>query len=173
MKKQILILVTNLGVNVLLAQPNPTMQTGQTLPTDGTRTEKNDVAPVADTPPEITKKFNTNYPNIDATWQMDNNNYAANYKDEGTKMGRTIVYDKNGNIVRSDNEISNDVYPIGISDYYKKNYPNETYKVWSSQDNNGNKTYYSKSKTDVIWFDKNGKYIATKSGKSTQKNHTK
>jgi len=79
----------------------------------------------------------------------------------------------NGKIVSSDSEMGTGAYPVAIGDYYTKNYPKEFYTVWSSDDANGNKTYYSKGKENIFWFDKDGKYVSKKPISNSKKTKTK
>ncbi len=160
MKKSILILLTAFGINTLVAQTN-------------TATGMQVTQPGIDAPSIVTNKFNTNYPNTSANWTMDNDNYSAQYKDKTTNTGRNIVYDRNGNIIHSDIELEYNSYPPNITNYYKQNYPNEKYGVWSTEDNAGNITYYSKGKS-TYWFDKDGKYTPNnKAVKSNDKSNPK
>ena len=98
-------------------------------------------------------------------------NFRVSYIDPTTKLGRVIVYDKSGNVVRRENEVDNLVYPGSIKDYYNKNYPGESYQVWSSEDKNtGKPLYYSNGSTETIWFDKDGNMIpARKATKEIEK----
>jgi len=166
MKKQILLLITAFGVNAVQAQITDTLRTYDQL---ANQAQSTGVIPNVDAPLVVVNKFNTNYPGIDETWQMDGDNYVATYKDKGTNMGRSISYDKNANIVCTDSELDKASYPQKIRDYYTKNYPNESYKIWACRDSKGNRTYYSKHNLSTIWFDKKGDYVATKPDKSAQK----
>ncbi len=124
------------------------------------------------TPPStISDKFNTENPDMNANWHMDGDNYSAEYIDKNTNMRRNVVYDNNGGIIRTDNEMNADGlnYPPGIGDYHNKNFPNEGYKVWSTDDGKGNKWFYTKRKNGTTWFDKDGKYYPGKQGKSDMK----
>jgi hypothetical protein len=153
MKRTILIAFAAIGLNAAIAQTNTPV--GRDL---------NGVDP----PAVVTNKFQTDYPNINADWRMDEDNYAAEYRDPATNMGRILVYDRNANLIRTDNEMK-EGYPDMIGNYYTKTYPNEDYKVWSSKDGKGNITYYSNRNDDVLWFDKNGKYTKTKPGNRVKK----
>jgi hypothetical protein len=124
------------------------------------------------TPPStVSDKFNSEYPGMDVKWRMDGDNYSGEYYDNSTSLGKNVVYDKNGNIIRSDNELTADGlnYPSSIGEYHSKNFPNEGYKVWQTDDGKGNKWFYTKRKNGTIWFDKDGKYFPGKSGKTEEK----
>jgi hypothetical protein len=149
MKKLILAAFFAFGMNVIVAQTN----------TGTPQSTSNNIS----VPSTITNKFSADYPNIHPTWRMDEGYYVADYMDQG--MGRAIYYDKSANIMRTDKEINRDIYPDQINQYYTTNYPNEKYKIWSSEDGEGNMNYYSKRKNKLLWFDKNGKYMDKKPGK--------
>lgn len=124
------------------------------------------------TPPStVSNKFNSENPNMDVNWRMDGENYSADFLDKKTSMGRTIIYDKNGNITRTDYEMTADGlnYPSAIGDYHSKNYPNEGYKVWQTDDGKGNKFYYTKRNNGILWFDKDGKFYPGKTVKTEEK----
>ena len=89
-------------------------------------------------------------------------NYQAEYYDQSNNLGRTVVYDRNGTIIREDHELGAGDFPTAIGDYYTQNFPNESYRVWSSEDVSGNRVYYGKCKDQVAWFDKEGKYMQNK-----------
>jgi hypothetical protein len=144
MKTMIIAFFTLLGLGTAIAQ------------TDTSRVPKM-------TPPKpVQSRFTTDYPNISPTWGAQGMNYTAQYTDQSSNQHRMVVYDRNGNVLSTDAEVDNTVYPVAISDYYTKNFPNEKYVVWSSQDGNGNINYYSKRKTEVLWFDKSGAYKSSK-----------
>ena len=101
--------------------------------------------PVVNVPPSVNVKFGSDYPNVSPVWSMENNYYYATWTDNATRMGKTTVYDKNGNVISTENELSSGSWPVTINDYYTKNYPEENnYRVWSSTDGKGNTTYYTK-----------------------------
>lgn len=155
MKKSILVLLTAFGINAVVAQTNVMSPNTSNVPST------------------VTNKFNTDNPNVKADWQTEGDHYTAQYMDETNHMNKTVVYDKSGNVVRTDMEINKSTYPATITDYYTKNYPTEEYKVWSSIDNNGNTTYYTKRKSETLWFDKNGSYVSTTTpGKTTKTTKT-
>jgi hypothetical protein len=120
-------------------------------------------------PSSISNKFSTDYPEAAPAWVMDGPNYKAEYRDKKTNKGKAIVYDGNGNIIRNDNELDRSNYPAGVSDFYLTNYPNEEPQVWVTEDEMGNRLYYIKRKSEVIWLDKDGKYMGGKAEKKSVK----
>ncbi|MEO6301989.1 MAG: hypothetical protein ABIP51_02335 [Bacteroidia bacterium] len=159
MKRSILILLMAFGINALVAQTN-----------NGVDTQ---TPAGVNTPATVSNKFKADYPNIGATWQMEDDNYAAYYRDPLTNLDRVLVYDRNANVVRSDYELDYASHPKTISDYYVSNYPREDYKVWSSQEGKSDLVYFSKHKGNTVWFDKDGKYVNHKPEMAHNKNAKK
>ena len=142
-----------LGLNVVFAQTNTPKQAG------GAGVESHTTLWGVHVPPTVDTRFGTDNPNVSPRWTIEGTYYAASYVDDNTHMGRTMVYDKSGNVVRTDSEMNPNTYPAAITEYFNKNYPKESFRIWSSMDSNGNSYYYSKRKGKVIWFDSNGNYI--------------
>ncbi len=92
------------------------------------------------------------------------------FVDPESKLGRVLVYDKKGNVVRSENEVDSTGYPTAIGDYYSDNYPGETFQVWSTDDKTGGKTlYFSNRNEETIWFDQQGKVVPSKKANNAVK----
>ncbi len=109
-------------------------------------------------PENIRTTFNNSYPNTNATWSFEGKNYVATYKDTESNMGRVVVYDKDGNIVRTESEMDQG-YPEGIGNYYNEKYPNEKkFTVWQSDEGN-KRSYYTKRKGKKMRFDQEGKFM--------------
>jgi hypothetical protein len=122
-----------------------------------------------DVPDIVRNKFNREHPNVKPTWQIVGDNYVAEYIDETTETKRLIAFDDDSNVMRRDKEVDEKNYPKAIKNYFSKHYPNENYTIWYSEDNSGNKIYYSKQKSIIIWFDKDGKFLLTKNAELTGK----
>jgi hypothetical protein len=146
MKKTILLLLVAIGINAV-AQ---------------TKGAKKPAASVS-VPSNVTTRFGSDYPNITPKWSMDGKYYVATFPDSKSGMGKTVVYDKKADFVRTDQEMSAG-FPEGISSYFKKTYPKEKYTVWYSMDDYGEIVYYSNRKGKVIWFNKDGAYSAKRPG---------
>jgi hypothetical protein len=161
MKKSLLAIAAVFAMNIAIAQTN-------TTPTD-----YGNNAPLS-TPSTLTSKFNSDYPNNNPTWTMDDGYYRAQYRDVNTNTDRYITYDKDGNVIVQGDRVMPDKYPAPINEYYTKTYPNQTItEVWSSTDKKGNTTYYTRNTTETLWFDKDGKYykttkVVTKTKKTTK-----
>lgn len=99
-----------------------------------------------------------------AGWKRQKKNGKAEFSDTTLKNERTVTYDATGNMTISENrDDSQDVkaYPPSIADYYTQKYPNEIFRVLWTKDKIGNKIYYIKRKSDVFWFDQDGKFTST------------
>ena len=56
-------------------------------------------------PALVQEKFTKEYPAITPAWTVDGKNYKAFYTDPKTNMSQLIVYDKDGNVLRRENEL--------------------------------------------------------------------
>lgn len=114
-------------------------------------------------PETVINKFNEDYPgNSNINWKAEDNNYVVTYTDSKTNMDNRIVYDKEGKIIRKENEVDKLTYPSDIEDYYSKKYPKEKYKVFHSEGEEGKTSYYIKRKGKIEWFDQAGKRLKNK-----------
>jgi len=169
MKKSILTLLAAFSLGSLVAQsnsPSTNTQSGSSSTTkQGTTTTTqqgtNMQTPQSNTqvPGSVSKRFNTDYPSTNSTWTTAGTNYRAEYMDPKTKTGRAVYYDTNGNPVGMERELSRSEYPASINEYYTASYPNEEYRVWTSDDKTGKRNYFITRKTEVVWFDDKGTYV--------------
>jgi hypothetical protein len=153
MKKTALLFIV-FAIHSLVAQTSSIIPLGVEVPPAGLNV------------PRIVKdNFRQAHPNANEIWQMELANYLADYTDDSTNTEYNVVYDKYGNLIRTDRIIDhtsdNASPPKPIEDYYVKHYPNEKYKIWYSEDHDGKKTYYTKHKSTIIWFDENGQYVSS------------
>ena len=82
--------------------------------------------PVSFQPPkEIMEKFKKEFPEVNPIWRTEEKYYVADFSDTSTFKEMTIVYDKNGKVVRRESEMENSTYPGSINSFYVKNYPGE------------------------------------------------
>jgi hypothetical protein len=152
MKRIILIGSFSFALTSLLAQPD--------------KQNKSDINGV-EAPAIVVDKFKADHPNINPLWGMQDDNFSAGYRDEINNTEKIVVYDRYGNIVEINNEVVRAAHPKAIDDYYNKHHPTEkNYKVYSSEDAKGKKTFYSKNKNGTLYFDKNGKYLRTEQDKT-------
>lgn len=110
-------------------------------------------------PKSIADKFRTEYPSVTPTWHVQKNNYVADFADTTTLRGISIVYDKNGKVLRRESEMENSTYPAKINTYFVTNYPGEKFKTWKCVDENGVQSYCIKRPTGPLWFDSSGNYL--------------
>lgn len=123
----------------------------------------------AKVPTAVVTKFTTDYPGVTAVWKADGENFKASFNDPISKLGRMIVYDKDGKVIRKESEVDESVYPKQIGEFYNKNYPGEKYQVWSSEDSeSGQMLYYSGRNMEIMWFDKDGTKVPERKAKNNE-----
>ena len=110
----------------------------------------------------VGSNFDKDYPNEVAIWHMDGVNYKAWYIDSQTKLRRSVIYDKNGNLVRIDNELEYNEVPVGIINYYSANTNKDNYHVWESLTEKGDKVFISKMDGKTDYFDKDAKHLTVR-----------
>ncbi|MES2679764.1 MAG: hypothetical protein V4635_07770 [Bacteroidota bacterium] len=146
MKKLIILSMMIFGSGFLSAQIKKAVKKAPKVPADTT-------APAV----------NTEDPMNEASWKRSKKNARAEFTDSTLKKDRTVTYDATGNMVISDNSDdtqNNNAYPPSIAEYYTQKYPNESYKVLWGKDKSGNKIYYINRKSEVFWFDQDGKFTS-------------
>lgn len=116
----------------------------------------------AQVPKAVSEQFTREHPGITPSWKADGKLYKAYYTDSKTNMGQLVVYDDKGNVQRRESELDKLAYPSSINDYHSRNFPGESYKLWSVDDKTGVRTYYSERNQQLMWFDKNGNYVTPK-----------
>src|SRR6476661_8514659 len=102
--------------------------------------------------------FEKKYPSAKASWDKEDANYEANFKQDGKAM--SAVIDKNGTIVETETDIPVTDLPKAAQDYMKKNYPatkiEEAAKIVKA---NGDINYEAEVHHKDVIFDANGKFI--------------
>jgi hypothetical protein len=111
------------------------------------------------TPLIILEHFSRNYSDAIPFWGMEGKHYTVRYIDPETALGHKLVYDKHGTIVRSENEMALSECPQNLLEYYVRNYPDEQLRVWSYEENSGDRRYFIRHNTRIVWFDKEGRYM--------------
>ncbi len=107
-------------------------------------------------PSLVTERFNREYPGISGNWSTDGENFKVEFVDPQSHLGHIIVYDRNGEVVRRESELDGPKNPGAINDYYKKNYPGEEPRTWSVEEKNGDVSYYTRRKDQIVRFNKEG-----------------
>lgn len=109
-------------------------------------------------PAAVKSAFEKKYPGLKASWDKEDANYEANFKDNGKTM--SAVIDKNGTIVETETDIPVTDLPKAVQDYVKKNYPGakigEAARIAKS---NGDVNYEAEVNGKDVVFDVNGKFI--------------
>jgi len=106
----------------------------------------------------VKNAFQKKYPAVKATWNKEDANYEANFKQNGKAM--STVIDKNGTIVETETDIPVRDLPGSAQDYIKKNYPGtkieEAARIVKA---NGDVNYEAEVHHKDVIFDANGKFI--------------
>jgi hypothetical protein len=109
-------------------------------------------------PSAVKTAFEKKYPSVKASWDKEDANYEANFKQGGKAM--SAVIDKNGTIVETETDIPITELPRSVQDYMKKNYPGtkveEAAKIVKA---NGDVNYEAEVHHKDVIFDANGKFI--------------
>ena len=111
-----------------------------------------------DVPNLIVANFNIKIANVVPEWTDDGDNYMAAYADS-VNLSHIFTYDKNGNLIVTQDELSATTYPAAIQRYHDRHYRGEKFTVWLNTDANGNKTYYFTRNKETVWFDPKGNPI--------------
>jgi hypothetical protein len=111
-------------------------------------------------PPELIKNtFDADYPGKNTvTWKIEGSNWWVYYSNPETKSGHIIVYDKEGKVIRREDEAEKG-FPERITAYYSEKFPGEKFKVWETEKPAGQRFYFVTRKDKNYWFDKNGKFV--------------
>jgi hypothetical protein len=109
-------------------------------------------------PAAVKTAFQKQYPSLKASWDKEDANYEANFKQGGKAM--SAVIDKNGTIVETETDIPVMDLPASAQDYIRKNYPGtkveEAARIVKA---NGEVNYEAEVHHKDVLFDANGKFI--------------
>jgi hypothetical protein len=122
-------------------------------PKGATPVEKSEV------PTLIIEKFTKEFPRVQPSWMREGDNFKAVFENQETHLPQSVIYDRNGNVIRRETQLDELSAPGAINEFYNKNFPGEKLNTWEAEDNSGVKTYYTKRSTEVIRFDKDGKLL--------------
>ena len=92
-------------------------------------------------------------------WGTEGNNYTVRYIDPQTALGHKLVYNRQGVILRSEDEIALESCPASLVAYYKKNHADEPVRIWSYEECSGLKKYFIRVQSKVLWFDREGHFM--------------
>lgn len=115
-----------------------------------------------DVPKVVTEAFAKEYPNTKVDWDIEDDGYEAEFKLNGKDA--SADYDKNGNKLATEVEVSESELPSSALTYLKTNYPKskikETAKIIDSKNV---VTYEAEIKIDGknsdLLFDANGSFL--------------
>jgi hypothetical protein len=111
------------------------------------------------TPLIILEHFARNFPDAIPYWSTEGKNYKVRYVDTETMHAHKIIYDRHGMVLRSENEVDLEQCPARLRRYYFSKYPNENIKVWLYEENSGDRRYYFKRRSKIVWFDEEGNIL--------------
>ena len=114
------------------------------------------------TPLIILEYFARTNPDAIPFWGTDGNNYTVRYIDPYTALGHKIVYNRQGVILHSENELALTQCPVGLLEYYRKNHADEPVRIWAYEENTEVKKYFIRVQSKTLWFDKEGKFMRRK-----------
>jgi len=109
--------------------------------------------------PVIVKNaFEKKFPGMKASWDKEDANYEANFRQDGKAM--SAVIDKSGTIVETETNIPVADLPKSVLEYMKKNYAGATVEEAARiVKANGEINYEAEVHHKDIVFDANGKFI--------------
>ena len=110
-------------------------------------------------PEEVKSKFAALYSDAERVqWEMEDDNYKAEFKQDGLET--EVIFDKNGDLVRAEEEISTAALPESAVQYLEVAYPGKKIKEASCiTDENGNVRYEAEVRRDDLLFDAEGNYL--------------
>jgi hypothetical protein len=120
-------------------------------------------------PEKVRTAFSEAYKNMKAAWKREGQNFKARFKNKNENeetLQTVVVYDKEGNVIRTEKQISSADYPSELAKYYNgKNIDLSNYEVWEVDGKNGTRKYFTKheGEGDIVWFDNKGRHM-TESG---------
>lgn len=109
-------------------------------------------------PVKVISAFEQKYSHVAVSWDREDTNYEANFKQDGRTM--SVVIDKSGIIVETETDIPETDLPKLTQEYLKKNYPGvKIAEAASIVKSNGDINYEAEVHHKNLFFDANGKFI--------------
>ena len=109
-------------------------------------------------PAAVKAAFQKQHPSAKASWDKEDANYEANFKQDGKAM--SAVIDEHGTILETETDIKVTDLPKATQDYMKKNYPGvkieEAARVIKA---NGDINYEAEVRHKDVIFDADGKFL--------------
>ena len=118
-------------------------------------------------PANVKEAFSQDYPAKKAKWGMEDGDYEAEFKINGTDA--SAVYDKTGHRKEMELDIKTTELPAGVIDYITKTYPSEKITEAAKITNDKNNVTFEveirkNGKSSDLLFDTNGKFIKMVTG---------
>ncbi|MCW3121216.1 MAG: hypothetical protein JWQ38_708, partial [Flavipsychrobacter sp.] len=112
-------------------------------------------------PDAAKKSFSAKYPGATKVkWEKEDADYEVNFSENGIKM--SVVFDGQGKLVETENEVSVSSLPAKTMDYVKEHYKNSKVKGAAKITKaNGEVFYEAEINKTALIFDANGKYVKT------------
>lgn len=113
----------------------------------------------AQVPDSVRHKFETDYPDMkNPQWSPEGSGYKVTYKDK-QDVEHSVFYEPKERAYTHRYEMDVNNAPPSILDYFKKNSPDEKYKIWVEEDKSGKRTYYVPGSIGKYYFNSNGEFI--------------
>jgi hypothetical protein len=113
-------------------------------------------------PTPVRTAFSKENPEVIPNWKVEGGFFKATYVDPASNLGNVLIYSGSGEAVRRERELESSEVPVAIKQYFEKNFPGESFVIWSRLDNAYMQTYYAHRSSRVLTFDKEGNYIGPK-----------
>lgn len=106
-------------------------------------------------PLKILDYFARHFPDATPYWGIEGKFYSVKFADPQTGLARALIYDREGNVIRCESEVSLSDCPLTLQQYYLRNFANERLRIWCFTED-GDKRYYLRRGSKKVWFDGEG-----------------
>ena len=109
--------------------------------------------------PQVVKDgLKTSHPGVTATWEWEDANYEANFKEGGKSL--SCIVDKGGNILETETMVNYNELPAAAKTYINTHFKNAKWnEIARIQKAGGEINYEVVRKGEELMFDANGKYL--------------
>ena len=112
----------------------------------------------AEVPSSVKAAFNKKYPDTQAKWEKEKNNYEVTFTKDNKIM--SAVIDKKGTIIETETDIPVSALPENVRSYLKVHYKSEKIKEAAKiVKANGEVNYEGEVNGKDVIFDNNGRFI--------------
>jgi len=106
-------------------------------------------------PEKVKEAFKTAYQNAKASWKREGENFRARFQNDKDALHTIVVYDKEGNMLVTEREISNTSCPDIIEKYCSRDT-----RVWEVETKDAPLKYFIQEEDEEIrWYDSMGNPI--------------